>query len=313
MEGVIQMQILNELLDSLKVGSPQIFQDVQVFPLFSNRSESSSLLELDEALAKGLVEVTEVSDGGSVPQLNVINSSPRDVIIYDGQQLIGAKQNRTVNITVVVPAHSTLPIPVSCVEQQRWHYTSPSFASSDRFAYPSLRRSTHSEVTRSQETLGTSDADQQRVWRDISYKAARMDVFSDTGAMEDIYESQAPQLKAVSEAFKIEDKQIGYMAFIKGGFAGCDVFGSTEVCRGKMEKLLRGYYLDSVDHEVVFDKVELDEIFREVRAAEHREFETVGKGLERRFDAPHVQGSWKEVDGSIPHVTILPKDAAVIR
>ncbi len=301
------MQVLNELLDSIKIGPSQVFQDVEVFPLFGNRNESSSLLELDEALAKGLVEVTEVSDGGSVPQLNVINSSPRDVIIYDGQQLIGAKQNRTVNITVVVPAHSTLPIPVSCVEQQRWHYTSPSFASSDRFAYHSLRRSTHSEVTHSKQTLGTSDANQHRVWQDISHKAARMDVFSNTGAMEDIYESQAPNLEALSKAFKIEEKQIGYMAFIKGGFAGCDLFGSTEVCRGKMEKLLRGYYLDSVDKEVVFDKVEIDEILREVRAAEHREFETVGKGRERRFDAPHVQGSWKEVDGSIPHVTILPK------
>ncbi|MGH9928190.1 MAG: ARPP-1 family domain-containing protein [Pyrinomonadaceae bacterium] len=301
------MQALNELLDSITIGSPQVFEEVEVFPLFSSRSESSPLLELDEALAKGLVEVTEVSDGGTVPQLNVINTSPRDVIIYDGQQLIGAKQNRTVNITVVVPANSTLPIPVSCVEQQRWRYTSPNFASSDRFAYPSLRRSTHSEVTRSKETLGTSNADQHRVWQDISYKAARMDVFSDTGAMEDIYESQAPKLAVLDQAFKIEEKQIGYMAFIKGGFAGCDMFGSTEVCRGKMEKLLRGYYLDSVDKEIVFDKVEIDEIFREVRAAEHREFETVGKGRERRFDAAHVQGSWKEVDGSIPHVTILPR------
>lgn len=301
------MQVLNELLDRLTVGSPQVFEEVEVFPLFSSRSESSSLLELDEALAKGLVEVTEVSDGGSVPQLNVINSSPRDVIIYDGQQLVGAKQNRTVNITVVVEANSTLPIPVSCVEQRRWRYTSPSFASSEQFAYPSLRRTTHSEVTRSKQTFGSSEANQSRVWQDISAKSARMDVFSDSMAMSDIYESHAPDVEGVKQAFKVEEQQVGYMAFIKGGFAGCDVFGSTDVCRGQMAKLIRGYYLDSRDTGVVFDRVEIDEILREVRAAEHREFETVGKGRERRFNAPHVQGSWKEVDGSIPHVTILPK------
>ena len=301
------MQVLNELLDSITIGPPQVFEEVQVFPLFSSRGDSSSLLELDEALAKGLVEITEVSDAGSVPQLNVTNSSLRDVIIYDGQQLIGAKQNRAINITVVVPANSTLPIPVSCVEQRRWHYTSPSFASSDSFAYPSLRRNTHSEVTRNKETFGSSEANQARVWQDISAKSARMDVFSDSMAMSDIYESRAPESPGLKEAFKVEEKQIGYMAFIKGGFAGCDVFGSTDACRGKMEKLLRGYYLDSRDTGVVFDRVEIDEILREVRAAEHREFETVGKGRERRFDAPHVQGSWKEVDGSIPHVTILPK------
>ena len=301
------MQVLNELLDSITVGPPQVFEEVRVFPLFSSLNESSPLLELDEALAKGLVEVTEVSDGGSVPQLNVINTSPRDLIIYDGQQLIGAKQNRTVNITVVVEANSTLPIPVSCVEQRRWRYTSPSFASSAQFSYPSMRRSTHSEVTRSRESSGSSDANQSRVWQDISAKAARMDVFSDTMSMSDIYESQAPESEVLKQAFKVEKQQVGYMAFIKGGFAGCDLFGSTDVCRGQMEKLLRGYYLDSLDKGVAFEGVAVEEIFREVRAAEHREFATVGKGRERRFDAAHVQGSWKEVDGSIPHVTILPK------
>ena len=301
------MQALNELLDSITVGPPQVFEEVQVFPLFSNRGESAALLELDEALAKGLVEVTEVSDGGTVPQLTVTNKSLRDVIIYDGQELIGAKQNRTVNITVVVEANSTLPIPVSCVEQRRWRYTSPSFASSAQYSYPSMRRSTHSEVTRSRESSGSSDANQSRVWQDISAKAARMDVFSDTMSMSDIYESQAPESEVLKQAFKVEEHQVGYMAFIKGGFAGCDLFGSTDVCRGQMEKLLRGYYLDSLDKGVAFEGVAVEEIFREVRAAEHREFETVGKGRERRFDAAHVQGSWKEVDGTIPHVTILPK------
>jgi hypothetical protein len=301
------VQALNELLDSVTIGPPQVFADVQVFPLFSSRNESSPLLELDEALAKGLVEITEVSDAGSVPQLNVTNSSLRDVIIYDGQQLIGAKQNRTINITVVVPANSTLPIPVSCVEQRRWHYTSPSFASSAQFSYPSLRRSTHSDVTRNKETFGSSESDQSRVWQDISAKAARMEVFSDSMAMSDIYESHAPDMEEMNKTFKVEENQVGYMAFIKGGFAGCDLFGSTDACRGKMEKLLRGYYLDSLDKGVAFERVEIGDILREVRAAEHREFETVGKGRERRFDAAHVQGSWKEVDGAIPHVTILPK------
>jgi hypothetical protein len=303
------MQVLDELLNSLTVGEPQVFEEVQVFPLFSNQKESATpFLQLDEALEQGLAEITEVSDGGSIPQLTVTNKSPRDIIIYDGQQLIGAKQNRIVNITVVVAANSTLPIPVSCVEQGRWRYTSPGFSSSDHFSYPSLRSSTHSEVTESMRGEHSSfNTNQSKVWQNISAKAARMDVFSDTGAMSDIYESQAPEPEVLNEAFKVAENQIGYMAFIKGGFAGSDVFTSAAVCRGKMEKLLRGYYLDSRDHGVTFEKVEIADILREVRAAEHREFDTVGKGRERRFDAPHVQGSWKEVDGFIPHVAILPK------
>lgn len=301
------MQILNELLDSITFGEPQVFEDVQVYPLISSRSASAPFLELDEAMEKGLAEVTEVSDGGSVPQLTVINKSPRDIIIYGGEQLVGAKQNRIVNITVIVAANSTLPIPVSCVEQRRWRYTSAGFASSDQFAYPSLRASTHSDVTRNLKSHSSSDADQSKVWRDISFKAERMNVVSGTMAMSDIYESQSPGPEVLNQAFSVKENQIGYVTFISGGFAGSDLFGSAEVCRRKMEKLLRGYYLDSRDRGVAFEKVEIGQILREVRAAEHNEFGTVGKGRERRFDAPHVQGSWKEVDGFIPHVTILPK------
>jgi hypothetical protein len=302
------MQILNELLDSLIVGAPQVFEEVQIIPLFSKQPEvAATFLQLDEALKQGLAEIKEVSDAGSVPQLSVINKSPQDIIIYEGQQLIGAKQNRIVNITVIIAAHTTLPIPVSCVEQGRWRYNSPGFASSNHFTYPSLRCASHRDVTRSKQSCGTSDADQSKVWSDISAKSVRMNVHTATMAMADIYERHAPDPEILNATFSVGENQIGYMAFIKGGFAGSDLFASTEVCRGKMGKLLRGYYLDSRDHGVTFEKVEIDEILREVKTAEHREFDTVGKGRERRFDAAHVQGSWKEVDGLIPHLTILPR------
>ena len=47
------------------------------------------------ALAGLGLEVTEVSEGGSVPNLFVKNRADRDVIIVDGEMLVGAKQNRT--------------------------------------------------------------------------------------------------------------------------------------------------------------------------------------------------------------------------
>ncbi len=67
---------------------------------------------------------------------------------------------------------------------------------------------------------GISTANQSMPWQDISAKAARMDVFSDTMPMHDIYESHALEPEVLNEAFKVADNQVGYMAFIKGGFAG---------------------------------------------------------------------------------------------
>ncbi|HKZ00854.1 MAG TPA: DUF6569 family protein [Pyrinomonadaceae bacterium] len=301
------MQTLTQLLDSITIGPPQTLNGVRVFPLLSDKSESRAFLELDEALEKQLAEVTEVSDSGSVPQLIVINHSQQDIIIFDGEQLIGAKQNRIVNITVIVPANSTLPIPVSCVEQGRWHYSSPTFAAADACAYPSLRVSKHRDVTENLRNRRRSDADQSNIWNDISAKASRMEVASGTMAMADIFEKKAPDPEMRRQTFIVAANQVGYLAFINDGFAGGDIFGSADVCRRKLEKLMRGYYLDSLDHGVAFDRVEVEEVFREVRAAEHHDFGTVGRGSEKRFEAMHVQGSWKEVDGWIPHLAILPK------
>ena len=54
---------------------------------------------LTEALVQNLIAVTEVCEGGSVPELKVVNKSGTMVLILDGEELIGAKQNRVVNTT----------------------------------------------------------------------------------------------------------------------------------------------------------------------------------------------------------------------
>jgi hypothetical protein len=104
-----------------------------------------------------------------------------------------------------------------------------------------------------------------------------------------------------------QQRQVGFLAFIREGFAGCDVFGSPDLCRRKLHKLLRSYYLDSVDREVGFPRVTREQVFEQVRAAEQEQFETVGKGVELRFEGRDVQGAWKLVDDFIPHLMVFPK------
>src|SRR5262245_33549374 len=63
------------------------------------------LLETD---TQNFVKVTEVSESGSVPQLRVENLLDVRVFLIDGQELVGAKQNRILNTDVLVPASTTL-------------------------------------------------------------------------------------------------------------------------------------------------------------------------------------------------------------
>ena len=48
----------------------------------------------DEGIGSGSVTVEEVSEGGSVPNLLVENKGDIRILFIEGEELVGAKQNR---------------------------------------------------------------------------------------------------------------------------------------------------------------------------------------------------------------------------
>ena len=80
-------------------------------------------------LRRGEAVVEEVNESGSVPNLAVTNKCKRPLLIPEGEILIGAKQNRVINVTVLVAAGVKFVLPVSCVEAGRWRYQSRHFES----------------------------------------------------------------------------------------------------------------------------------------------------------------------------------------
>ena len=78
-----------------------------------------------KAMADKTLVVEEVSREGSVPTLLVTNHLEMPVLILEGDLLIGGKQNRLSNSSVLIPKKTKMPLPVSCVEHGRWHHKSP--------------------------------------------------------------------------------------------------------------------------------------------------------------------------------------------
>ncbi|HEX7175695.1 MAG TPA: DUF6569 family protein [Pyrinomonadaceae bacterium] len=303
------MKVIDQFVSNLYVGEPQEFEQLRVAPVFVREDRPFPYLDLEEALKRQVVEVTEVSEQGSVPSLRVTNTGDLDVIVLDGEELIGAKQNRIVNTTIIVPARSTVEIPVSCVEARRWGYTSRSFATSANPSYSSLRARKHSSVTASLRETGTHTSNQSEIWGDIAGKSSRLRSYSPTSSMSDMFDTTiSPEAdRQIVEQIPHSEGQVGYLAFVRGGFAGGDVFGSAELCRGKLRKFVRGHYLDALDEGVRFPAITVEEVIAQVRAAQQEQFATVGKGSEVRFEARDVQGTWKLVDDLIPHLLVLPK------
>src|SRR6186713_1084959 len=125
--------------ETIQLGEAVEHRGIVLAPLYPRRTPVAEYATLEDALPLGL-RIDEVSDAGSVPELAVTNPTDANVLLYDGEELLGAKQNRILNVTVLVGAKSTLAIPVSCVEEGRWSRRSANFASAPHAAHPELRR-----------------------------------------------------------------------------------------------------------------------------------------------------------------------------
>src|SRR3954466_641475 len=90
-------QLLIDRLQTLEVAEAHAAGGLQVFGLRWHHDKDLTYSTLDDALAAETLEVTEVSDGGSVPTLKVINKADAMVFLMAGEQLVGAKQNRVLN------------------------------------------------------------------------------------------------------------------------------------------------------------------------------------------------------------------------
>ena len=96
-------RIVQSYVEQLQIGEEQTFKNLTVYPLFSSQQAYFAYLTLDEALIRGLVEIGEIDSQGSVPELRLTNKSDLMILILDGEELVGAKQNRIVNTTMLIP------------------------------------------------------------------------------------------------------------------------------------------------------------------------------------------------------------------
>ena len=79
--------IISNFLSELELGEPKVFKNMGVIPLFTSTDGNPQYLTLNEAMEKRLLTITEVSQGGSVPELKVVNKAEIPVLLLDGEEL----------------------------------------------------------------------------------------------------------------------------------------------------------------------------------------------------------------------------------
>ncbi len=241
------MNPLKTALSNLKLGDPKTWGGLTSFPLLSDVPSSLRYLMLADGLRDGLVTVKEVSHGGSVPDLAVENRSKLPLLILDGEELVGAKQNRVANLTMLLPAQKTTIIPVSCVEQGRWGYDRDDFAVTERLQYARGRTERLASVLDSMAKTGRRRSDQGRVWDSIQAKAAAMDAESPTGAMSSIFERHAAKLDEYVKSVESLPGQVGAVFIVGTERLGLDLFDQPDTFASMLPKLVRSYAVDVIE------------------------------------------------------------------
>jgi hypothetical protein len=296
--------------DLIQPGEPVTQRGIVLVPLFPRHDPVAAYITLDEALPLGL-QVSETSESGSVPELAVVNPLDRNVLLYDGEELVGAKQNRILNVTVLVGAGAKLPIPVSCVEEGRWSRRSAYFSSAGHVSHAQLRRRKAEMLAAQPLARGRA---QGEVWDEVRAKAERMQVGSMTHANRDTFEAHRSSLEKLEQLFPLEPGQCGAVLGL-GDQLCLDWVSRPEAFAQLWPKLRRGYLLDALERldGAATDTARIAGFVDEVAGASSTLGPSAGLGEDLRLRGPSVIGSGLELDGELLQLSAFTSDDAGAR
>jgi len=287
------MKPLQDALDQVFFAGTLSFSNLSVTPLVSLQDGEPDYLSLDEALGRGDVGVTETSAAGAVPELLFDNRGAVSVLLLDGEELVGGKQNRMLNLSILAPANSTIRIPVSCVEQGRWSQSQARCRTQGRTIYAEGRARKASHVTESLRTSGTRRSRQDEVWNDIRSKSERMGSRSQTQAMASLYDDYEEQIDAYVQRLQPVQNQVGAVFAIGGRVRGIELFDFPATLRRLYPKLVRSYALDALEAPVEpAESLEPDPraIIKALTTVDSSAHAAVGEGTDLRFSADQLTG-----------------------
>jgi hypothetical protein len=103
------------VLDHAAIGAPITRAGISLFPAYLFQP-------LTVPVVTGRADAIQIAeaDDESVPTLSVTSLIDDPFLVLEGETVAGALQQRTLNVSVLVPPRQRLDIPVSCVQAGRW-------------------------------------------------------------------------------------------------------------------------------------------------------------------------------------------------
>ncbi|PKN68529.1 MAG: hypothetical protein CVU54_14525 [Deltaproteobacteria bacterium HGW-Deltaproteobacteria-12] len=307
-------EIIKKHLERITFGDMQIHNHVAVIPLFSGNGSGPDYLTMKEAMESHILSVVEVTEGGHVPELKVQNQAVKPVLLLDGEELAGAKQNRVLNTTILLKELSETIIPVSCTEHGRWSYNSSHFEESGHIMSAKLRRVKNASVNENLKSMHCFRTDQGAVWDEIDVQARINKVNTRTGAMKDVLDAKQEDMDAFLEHFPLVNDQKGLLVLVNGEVVGLDMVSKSSAFKILHPKLIRSYVMDALTEKPVKAKEtpgeKAEEFMKKINDCKEQRFDSVGYGQDFRYEGNKIVGSALVHEQMVVHMAFFQVTAA---
>jgi hypothetical protein len=298
---------LARALGALTIGEPETRDGLTLFPLLAPRiGEAPRLVSLEQALERGWLEIVE-KDGGTVPEVWLTNRSDRTIFIMGGEILSGARQDRIVQRDLLVsPWRKRLAVPVFCVEEGRWHYTSKSFGSEKNLGTYKLRS----------KAQAARPAAQEQIWGEVALANESLGVASDSGAYQDAYRDAkvAGRLdslqKSLLDLARRHPDAVGVIVGFGNRIISLDLFATPELFQELWPKILKSTvfaYIGEAGKGRVARK-QAAELLRELERGGYEAREALDLGLELAMDNERWSARALVHREALVHLAVFPQE-----
>jgi hypothetical protein len=289
-----------------QAGETMTHRGISVTPLFPLNDPVCAYISLADAVAKG-VTVTEVDEEGDVGEIIVKNPTPHRVLLYDGEEVAGAKQDRIINVSVLVAAGAEVSVPVSCIEVGRWRHESQQFRAAGRTPATEVRRAKALHLEMEPMERGAA---QSAVWDAVARKEDQHGFESGTSKHGDLIEHERTKLDDLARAFALQPGQCGMVLGADGRVVCMDAVSRPDVFAALHGPLLTGYMLDAM-HALDGTPAPDDAaaaFMTAVARADRRPRAAAGLGTDVRLGAQGVVGSALELGGETIQLTAFRRE-----
>lgn len=296
------MQINN--LATASVGTPITRLNVSFFPIHLT---CNGLPEIATGPGAGLL-VDELPHA-SVPTLLAHNPTDRPILVVEGEHFQGGKQNRTVNVDVLMPARTKLELPVSCLERGRWG-RKEAYRHGQAFANRSVRKTVVQHVNHSVRRAGIRQGHQGQVWGAVEEQLRANRVHSSTdsaAAVEDAYERKRGWSATAQELCNRGPLpgQCGIAVTHGEWVVAVDVFGAPNLLTAHWSALIRSYLMEEPKVHGAPSATKVRKFIQHFAGRTSNEIPGVALGTERRVNDHIMVGQALTLEGQAVHASFF--------